>query len=303
MLTAAIRSKPRTARRLTETALVSFRQPSRPHRSPCPAGPGSPDLSGARSPPGLRPRRSAGRRSGSGSSRHFAARRATGWGRCCPAGCFPWRGVLNILRRFQITPPSLRRSHAPTRSMLRSDFGPESKPPRPLERGGGEQNVKGRSAVALALGRAFPLRYILGDHARGLNGGLAEMGIARDFALHALALDMQPFTQALELGNQVGDLGERGSGHPLDQRIQVVDGRLAIRLGAGLGAHPIGDVVANELAHAGLDLGGGGDAVLRLGLGLVNLFRTHDTHGFIPFFGSWRVYSRTAIVLGSHQEV
>jgi hypothetical protein len=54
------------------------------------------------------------------------------------------------------------------------------------------------SAVTQAVRGTLPLRHIVGDHARRLHCRLAELGIARNLALNALALGMQDITQALE---------------------------------------------------------------------------------------------------------
>src|SRR5882762_7121429 len=67
------------------------------------------------------------------------------------------------------------------------------------------------SAVAKAVRGAFPLCYIVGDHARGFHRRLAELGIAGDFALHPLALGVQQVAQAFQFGNQIFDFRERRS--------------------------------------------------------------------------------------------
>src|ERR1700676_822042 len=106
-----------------------------------------------------------------------------------------------------------------------------------LRAGGGDRNRAGprRSAVAKAFGGAFPLRHIIGDHARGFHRGLAELGIAGDFALHALAFGMQQVAQAFEFGNQVLDFRKRSAGDALDQRVDVIDGGFVIGLEPRLG--------------------------------------------------------------------
>ena len=136
-----------------------------------------------------------------------------------------------------------------------------------------DDECDGRSAVAQAVGGAFPLRDIVGDHAGGFHRGLAELGIAGDLALDALAFGMQQVAQAFEFGDQVFDFGERGSGDALDQRVDVVDGGLgsrarARRLGAASSARrraaQIGDVVAHEIADAGFDFRDRGEIGIRL---------------------------------------
>src|SRR3981081_4304681 len=57
---------------------------------------------------------------------------------------------------------------------------------------------KPRSAVAKAVGGAFPLRHIVGDHARGFHRGLAELGIAGNLALYPLTFGVQEVAQAFE---------------------------------------------------------------------------------------------------------
>src|SRR6185437_16483686 len=52
--------------------------------------------------------------------------------------------------------------------------------------------------IAQAVGAALPLVHIVGDHARGLHRGLAELGVARDLALDTLAFGMEQVAQALE---------------------------------------------------------------------------------------------------------
>ena len=108
-------------------------------------------------------------------------------------------------------------------------------PPRAVSGGGGDNLIVGleaTSAVAKAVGGAFPLRHIVGDHAGGLHGGLAELGVAGNLALDALAFGVQEVAQALQLGNQIFDFRKRGSGDPLDQRVDVVDGGLGGRSSA-----------------------------------------------------------------------
>src|SRR6267378_2048916 len=69
--------------------------------------------------------------------------------------------------------------------------------------------VASRSAVAEAVGGAFPLRHIVGDHAGGFHRGLAELGIAGDLALNALTFGVQQIAHAFEFRNQVFDLRKR----------------------------------------------------------------------------------------------
>ena len=76
----------------------------------------------------------------------------------------------------------------------------------------------------------FHCDHVVGDHARGFHRGLAELGIAGDLALHALAFGMQQVAQAFEFGDQVFDFRKRGAGDALDQRVDVVDGGFGARL-------------------------------------------------------------------------
>ena len=104
----------------------------------------------------------------------------------------------------------------------------ETKPPRCPDEGQAAAIEVGedlrQSAVAKAFGGAFPLRHVIGDHAGRFHRGLAQLGIAGDFALHPLTFGMQQVAQAFEFGNQVLDFRERGAGDALDQRVDVVDG-------------------------------------------------------------------------------
>jgi len=84
----------------------------------------------------------------------------------------------------------------------------------------------GKISCCEAVGGALPLVDVVGDHARRLHRGLAELGVAGDFALDALALGMQQVAQALELGDQLLDFRKRGAGDALDQRVDIVDRRL-----------------------------------------------------------------------------
>jgi hypothetical protein len=49
----------------------------------------------------------------------------------------------------------------------------------------------GGSAITKPVGCSFPLRYIVGDQARGFHRGMTELGIAGNFALYALTLSVQ----------------------------------------------------------------------------------------------------------------
>src|SRR5216683_4317578 len=93
------------------------------------------------------------------------------------------------------------------------------KPPRSPRREAVDRRwFSSGSAVAKAVRGAFPLRHIIGDHARGLHRLLAELGVAGDLALDALAFGMQQVAQALELGNQIFDFRQRRSGDALEDR-------------------------------------------------------------------------------------
>ena len=134
------------------------------------------------------------------------------------------------------------------------------------------------SAVAQAVGGPFPLIDVVGDHARRLHRGLAELGIAGNLALDALAFGMQQVAQAFQFLNQLFDFRERGAGDALDQRVDVVDGRFALFQRHGLRVREmrpaqIGDVVANEFADTFLDLRDRVEAAVVLG-GRFNLFGT-----------------------------
>src|ERR1700674_5480171 len=134
-------------------------------------------------------------------------------------------------------------------------FTPNKTTALPIREAAAIDGCKSGSAVAKAVRGAFPLRHIIGDHARGLHGRLAELGIAGDLALDALAFGMQQVAEALEVGNQIFDFGERGSGDALDQGGDAVDGGCDIGLKrrvraaghAGRRAAQIGDVVADEV--------------------------------------------------------
>ena len=84
-----------------------------------------------------------------------------------------------------------------------------------------------RSAVAKPVGGTLPLRDVVGDHAGGLHRGLAELGIAGNLALDALAFGVQQVAQAFQFRDQFFDFRQRGAGDALDQRVDVVDGGFA----------------------------------------------------------------------------
>jgi hypothetical protein len=70
---------------------------------------------------------------------------------------------------------------------------------------GGKSFVR-PSGVTQVLGGALPLRDIFGDHAGGFHRRLAELGVAGDLALDALAFGVQQVAQALKLADQMLDL-------------------------------------------------------------------------------------------------
>ena len=156
-----------------------------------------------------------------------AANAATESDRYCPAECFPSK----ISPKFQ-PPPRWR---LPWSRLAAGKFkisSSQMKPPRSRIREAAAGQVltsRERSAVAQPVGGAFPLRDIVGDHAGGFHRGLAELGIAGNLALNALAFGMQQVAQAFEFGDQVLDFRKRGSGDALDQRVDVVDGGLGAR--------------------------------------------------------------------------
>ncbi len=47
------------------------------------------------------------------------------------------------------------------------------------------------SAITKPVGRAFPVRYTVGDQARGLHRGMTELSIARNFTLYAPTLSIE----------------------------------------------------------------------------------------------------------------
>ena len=81
-------------------------------------------------------------------------------------------------------------------------------------------SCSGGSAVANPVRRAFPLRNIVGDHARRFHGGLAELRIAGDLTLDPLTFGMEEVAQAFEFGNQVLDFRDRSPGDALDQNVR-----------------------------------------------------------------------------------
>src|ERR1700681_2040241 len=89
-------------------------------------------------------------------------------------------------------------------------FTPNKTTALPIREAAAIDGCKSGSAVAKAVRGAFPLRHIIGDHARGLHGRLAELGIAGDLALDALAFGMQQVAQAFEFGDQIFDFRQRG---------------------------------------------------------------------------------------------
>jgi hypothetical protein len=88
----------------------------------------------------------------------------------------------------------------------------------PVSGGGGRSSLgETRLAVAQSVCGALPLRDVVGDHAGRLHRGLAELRIAGNLALNALAFGMQEVAQALEFGNQLLDFRQRSTGDTLDQ--------------------------------------------------------------------------------------
>src|SRR4051794_4739215 len=156
-----------------------------------------------------------------------------------------------------------------------------------------------RSTVAQAVGGALPLRDVVGDHARRLHRGLAELGVAGDLALDALALGMQQVAQALELRDQLLDFRKRSAGDALDQRVDVVDGGFRLRIDRrGVRARDrrpaqIGDIVADEFTDAFLDLRNGGKVTV--GLGGFDLFGANGSvHRLFPMFALARARTSPA---------
>ena len=133
----------------------------------------------------------------------------------------------STLRRFI-------RSRACTTSFLSSTASSRRREPAGLFRQA--TRCSGGSAIAKPVRSAFPLRDIVGDHARRFHGGLAELGIAGNLALHALTFGVEQVPQAFEFGNQVFDFRDRSSSDALDQRVDVVDGDLGARLKDRFGA-------------------------------------------------------------------
>ena len=78
--------------------------------------------------------------------------------------------------------------------------------------------------VLTGLGRgALPLRQVVGDHARRLHCGLAELCVAGEFALNALTFVMHQRAQAFEFSDQIFDFSERRAGDAMDQRVDAAD--------------------------------------------------------------------------------
>lgn len=74
---------------------------------------------------------------------------------------------------------------------------------------GGRVNERpAASAVTQAVRGAFPLRHIIGDHARGFHRRLAELGVTGNLALDALTFGVQQVAQAFQFGHQVFDLAQ-----------------------------------------------------------------------------------------------
>lgn len=64
------------------------------------------------------------------------------------------------------------------------------------------------SGVAHRFRRALPLRNVVRNHPGRFHRRLAELGIAGDFALHALAFVVKQFAQGFQFGNQFFDFGQ-----------------------------------------------------------------------------------------------
>lgn len=64
------------------------------------------------------------------------------------------------------------------------------------------------SAVTQAVGGAFPLRDVVGDHPRRFHRRLAELGVAGNLALHPLTFGVQQVAQPFQFGDQVFDLAQ-----------------------------------------------------------------------------------------------
>ena len=99
---------------------------------------------------------------------------------------------------------------------------------------------------------------------------------------------MQQLTQVLELPNQVLDLRQRGAGDALDQRGDAVDRGIGINCGlcrgGRIGAAQIGNIIADEITNAGLDLGDRSEIRNQLGFSSFNLVRTNNIHRLFPHF-------------------
>ena len=94
---------------------------------------------------------------------------------------------------------------------------------------------------------------------------------------------MQEVAQAFEFGDQLLDFRKRGAGNALDQRIDVVDGGLGVRLERrGFRARDgraaqIGNVVADEVADPRLDFGD--RSKIAVDVGVVSRFNFFRTNG------------------------
>lgn len=114
------------------------------------------------------------------------------------------------------------------------------------------------SAVTANISANF-LRDVCRRSSRRLHRRWLQARLLRNHPLDALAFGVQQVAQAFELRNQLFNFRKRGPGDALDQRVDVVDGRLGVRFErsrfrAGLErAAQMGDIVAHEVADAGLD--------------------------------------------------
>jgi len=68
---------------------------------------------------------------------------------------------------------------------------------------------------------SLPLRQIVGDHACRFHRGLAELGVAGEFALDALAFVVHQRAQSFELRDQIFDFAERCARDAVDQRVDA----------------------------------------------------------------------------------
>jgi hypothetical protein len=114
------------------------------------------------------------------------------------------KGPLELRRR--IAAPALGRVDDRTSSKSLSGFWCHPNQNLRLPRGRRRlASFSLRSTAAQAFGRALPLRDVFRDDARGFHSVLAELGVAGNLALHALALGMQEVAQAFQFGDQVLD--------------------------------------------------------------------------------------------------